>query len=175
MANLKECKGCGKQKETTEFSKCKSEKDSLQRKCKDCNSKDNHKFRTEIDPKHHERWQNNNWDKFVEYNKKYYRADKTPTIYSVTSPEGFVYIGHTMTYPKVRINEHRRHYRQYKQGKRNCLPGLHESFDTFGIQNHKFEVVTQIEGIDRKQLEYIERSFISAVKLTGKSLNARYW
>lgn len=175
MANLKQCRGCGIQKETTQFSKCKKEKSGLQPKCKECNKKDNHKFRTEIDPKHHQRWQNNNWDKFVEYHKKYYRADKIPTIYSVTSPDGWVYIGNTMAYFKVRKIEHKKHYRQYKKGTRSSLPGLHKSFDTFGIENHKFDIVTQIEGIDRKQLEFIERSFIEAVNKTGKCLNTRYW
>lgn len=175
MANLKECKGCGIQKETTQFSKCKKEKDLLQRKCKDCNKKDNHKFRTEIDPTHHQRWQDTNWDLFVEYTRKYRKADKVPTIYSITSPDGFVYIGHTMAHFSVRRNYHRTHYKRFKMGKRAGLPGLYKSFDKFGMDNHKFNIVTQIEGIDKKQLEYIERSFIDAVNQTGKSLNSRNW
>jgi ribosomal protein S10 len=42
-----------------------------------------------------------------------------------------------------------------------------------GIQNHTFETILELEGIDRKQLENIESSFIEAVKQTGKSLNIR--
>ena len=36
-----------------------------------------------------------------------------------------------------------------------------------------FETILELEGIDRKQLENIESSFIEAVKQTGKSLNKR--
>jgi hypothetical protein len=42
-----------------------------------------------------------------------------------------------------------------------------------GLENHKFETIVELEGIDRKQLEYIESSFIQAVKETGKSLNIK--
>lgn len=175
MANQKECKCCGKVKDTTQFSKCKSNKDGLQFKCKHCNSKDNHKFRTEINPEHHSKWQTTNWDRFMNYMRKYRKADKNGIIYSITNPEGEVYIGMSEMFLKVRMIEHRKHYRQYKEGKRESLPGLHDSFDKYGIKNHKFQTIFESEGIDRKQLEYIERSFIEAVKQTGKSLNKRHW
>ena len=76
-------------------------------------------------------------------------------------------------YLKARITEHKSHYRKFKQGKRKSLPLLHNSFDMHGIKNHKFEIIVELEGIDRKQLEYIESSFIASVKQTGKSLNIR--
>jgi RNase P subunit RPR2 len=44
------CNGCGKLKQPEEYSKCRSRKDGLQPKCKECNSKDNRKFRTQIQP-----------------------------------------------------------------------------------------------------------------------------
>ena len=47
------------------------------------------------------------------------------------------------------------------------------AIDIHGIENHKFETIIELEGIDRKQLEYIESSFIQAVKETGKSLNIK--
>ena len=173
MANQKECKGCGKVKDTTQFSKCSSSKDKLQHRCKDCNKKDNHKFRTEINPQHHAKWQISNWDKLMGYLRKYRRADKNGIIYAITNPIGETYIGMSEMYLNARMTEHRKHYKQYKQGKRKSLPLLHNSFDTHGIQNHTFETILELEGIDRKQLENIESSFIEVVKQTGKSLNIR--
>ena len=173
MANQKECKGCGKVKDTTQFSKRTSSKDGLQSKCKQCNSKDNHKFRTEINPQHHAKWQRTNWDKFMSYIRNYRRADKNGIIYAITNPEGETYIGMSEMYLNNRMLEHRKHYKQYKQGKRTSLPGLHDSFDKYGVENHTFKTIFESEDIDRKQLEYIESSFIQAVKQTGKSLNIR--
>jgi hypothetical protein len=173
MAITKECKQCGKSKETTQFSKCSSSKDKLQPKCKNCNSNDNQKFRTEINPHHHAKWQTSNWDKFIAYLRKYRKADKNGIIYAITNPDGETYIGMSEAYLNVRMIEHRKHYRQYKQGKRNSLPGLHKSIDKFGWKNHNIQTLLELEGIGRKQLEYIESSFIEAVKQTGKSLNIR--
>ena len=67
MTSMKQCKQCGEVKEATQFSKSSSSKDKLQPKCKNCNSKDNHKFRTEINPQHHAKWQTSNWDKLMGY------------------------------------------------------------------------------------------------------------
>jgi hypothetical protein len=170
---MKECRHCGKSKETTQFSKCKANKDGLQSKCKQCNSKDNHKFRTEINPTHHEKWQNSNWDKFMEYLRKYRRADKNGIIYSITNPNGETYIGMSEMYFKVRMIEHRKHYRQYKSGKRESLPLLHKSVDKYGWSKHSYKILAQFEDIDREELKYIEKIFIEIVKQTGKSLNTK--
>ncbi len=170
---MKECKQCGKSKETTQFSKCSSSKDKLQPKCKNCNSKDNQKFRIEINPEHHAKWQTSNWDKFMVYLRKYRKADKNGIIYAITNPDGETYIGMSEMYLNVRMIEHRKHYKQFKQGKRDSLPGLHKSVDKFGWKRHDIKTILELEGIGRKQLEYIESSFIEAVKQTGKSLNIR--
>lgn len=172
---MKQCNECGKSKETTQFSKSKARKDGLQDKCKQCNKKDNHKFRTEINPNHHAKWQSNNLDKLIGYLKKYRKADKNGIIYAITNPNGETYIGMSEMYLKARMSEHKKHYRQFKEGKRKSLPLLHNSFDKHGVENHKFEILFESEGIDRKQLVYIERSFIGAIEQTGKSLNSRYW
>ena len=173
MANQKQCNGCGKSKDITQFSKRTASKDHLQDRCKQCNSKDNQKFRTEINPQHHAKWQTTNWNKFVGYLKKYRKADKTGIIYAITNPDGFSYIGMSEAYLNVRMIEHRKHYRQFKQGKRNSLPGLHKSVEKFGWKRHDIKTLLELEGVGRKQLEYIESSFIEAVKQTGKSLNIR--
>ncbi len=170
---MKQCKQCGKSKDSTQFSKCSSTKSGLQPKCKNCNKKDNQKFRTEINPQHHAKWQTINWDKFVGYLKKYRKADKNGIIYAITNPDGETYIGMSEAYLNVRMIEHRKHYRQFKQGKRDSLPVLHKSVDKFGWKRHDIKTLLELEGIGRKQLEYIESSFIQAVKQTGKSLNIR--
>jgi len=168
---MKECSKCLETKELSEFSKCTSNKDGLQYKCRECNKKDNHKFRTEINPEHHHEWQSNHRPRVRAFIKKYRRADKGGMIYSIKNPAGEMYIGMTEMYLTVRKLYHFTHYNRALVGKRNRLPLLHDSFDKWGIKNHKFDIVVQFEDMDRKQLEMIESSFIQSVKLAGKSLN----
>jgi predicted GIY-YIG superfamily endonuclease len=170
---MKECNRCHKLKERTEFSKCKVNKDGLQYKCKQCDKETNLKFRTEINPDHHRIWQDNNWDKFVEYIRKYRRADKDGIIYSITNPEGMVYVGMSEAYDNVRFSEHRKHYRQATTGKRNRLRLLHNSFDKYGMENHEFKVVKECPGLTRKQLQEIEKAFIVLNKFQNISLNTK--
>ena len=173
MANQKECKDCGKLKDTTQFSKCSSTKSGLQPKCKDCNKKDNLKFRTEINPTHHQKWQHSNWDKFIDYVKKYRKADKTPIIYSIKNPDGFQYIGMSMMNFSVRLLEHRAHYRRALLGKRDRLGLLHDSFDKYGINNHEFKVIKECPGLTRDQLKQLESALITLNKSQNISLNSR--
>ena len=170
---MKQCQRCGKTKETTKFSKCSKNKDGLQYKCKQCDKETNLKFRTEINPTHHEKWQNKNWDKFVDYVKKYRKADKTPIIYSIKNPDGFQYIGMSMMSFKVRLWEHRAHYRRALIGKRDRLGLLHDSFDKFGIENHEFKVLKECPGLTRDQLKELESAFITINKFQKISLNTR--
>jgi len=173
MAITKQCKDCNKTKDITQFSKCSKTKDNLQPKCKECNKKDNLKFRTEINPEHHSKWQRKNYDWHIENMRKFRKADETPKIYYIQNPVGEIYIGMTEMYLSVRTLEHRAHYRRALKGKRSRLPLLHDSFDKYGLENHKFGIAAEFEGIDRKQLEMIERSFIDAVQVMGKSLNSK--
>ena len=170
---MKECQKCRESKDTSQFSKCKSNKDGLQYCCKSCNSKSNLKFRTQINPTHHEKWQNKNWDKFIDYVKKYKKADKTPLLYSIKNPDGFQYIGMTLTHFIVRLNEHRRHYRRALMGKRNRLGLLHDSFDKHGIDNHEFKVIKECPGLTREQLRQLEKAFITLNKSQNISLNIK--
>ncbi len=47
MGITKKCQACGIDKDQSEYSKRSASKDGLQQRCKQCNKKDNHKFRTE--------------------------------------------------------------------------------------------------------------------------------
>ena len=160
------CRECNKTKETTQFSKRTASPDGLQPKCKQCNSKDNKDFRTE-NPEHHGQWQRSNAEQHVRNVSRYRRADKSSKIYSITAPDGAIYIGMTNTHISVRMLEHRAHFRRGKI----ILPKLHESFKTFGIENHKVDLVLELEGIDRTQLRFIENAFINSFAQQGKSLN----
>lgn len=174
MAEYKKCYCCGKSKETNQFSKRSASKDGLQDKCKACNKIDNLKFRTEINPSHHADWQRNNPERLCEIVKNYRKADKNSIIYSIRNPKGETYIGMTQMYFSVRKLEHISKYNKILKGKEVAtLPLLHKSFDKWGIDNHSFEVIADFGKIDRKQLRFIESTFIKSFQLEGKSLNIR--
>lgn len=170
---MKQCIKCREVKDVSNFSKCSARKDGLQWNCKSCNKKDNLKFRIEINPSHHANWQHNNPKRLCELVSKYRKSDKGGRIYSIKNPNGDVYIGMTEAYLSVRKLEHRQHYKKAKKGKQAPLPLLHKSFDIYGVDNHIFETVVDLGDIDRKQLGYIETSFIQSFKEIGKSLNIR--
>jgi hypothetical protein len=172
---MKRCTKCREAKETTQFSKCSSNTDGLQHNCKSCNKEDNLKFRTQINPEHHAEWQRNNPQRLVELVWKYRKADKGGQIYSIKNPNGEVYIGMTEAHLNVRMLEHRQHFKRAKKDKRLSLPLLHQSFEQFGMENHTFETVVELPGYDRKQLAFVETSFIQSFKEIGKSLNVRIY
>jgi hypothetical protein len=169
MANLKQtkrCRECNELKEITKFSKRAASTDGLQQKCKSCNSKDNLQFRIEK-PEHHADWQKNNAEQHIRNVMRYRKADKPSKIYSISNENGEYYIGMTNTHLSVRMFEHKTHYRR----RHGDIPGLHKSFDTFGFDNHKVNVLLELEGIDRTQLRFIEKAFIQSFHQQGKSLN----
>ena len=171
MANNKETKQCGdcnELKTVTEFSKRSASTDGLQRKCKQCNSKDNFQFKTQ-NPEHHGQWQRNNAKQHNRNVARYRKADKPSKIYSISNGNGEYYVGMTNAHISVRMLEHRLHYKRSN----GDLPILHKSFDQFGIDNHKVNVLLELEGIDRTQLRYIEKAFIQSFHQQGKSLNKR--
>lgn len=175
MATMKYCKKCGEYKDYSQFSKKTKSKDGLQCHCKDCNKVENHKFRTEINPEHHAKWQRDNWDHFAEYYANWRRGDKAGKIYAIISPDNFVYVGMTQTQLSVRMIEHRVKYRRFLNGKlkKSIHPLLFESFDKYGIENHQVKVLFEDQYIDRKGLKQMETSFIQAFKQKGNSLNIR--
>jgi hypothetical protein len=167
------CNQCDKSKDESQYSKCSSAKNGLQPKCKSCNKEDNLKFRKQINPQHHANWQRSNPERLTELVTKYRKADKGGIIYSIRNPDGETYIGMTEAYLSVRSLEHKQHYKLAKKGKKFTLPKLHESFDKYGVENHTFQIVVELPGIDRKQLAFIETSFIQSFKEINKSLNVR--
>lgn len=172
---MKQCNKCGKTKSTSQFSKCSSNKDGLQYSCKYCNKETNLQFRTQINPEHHAEWQRLNQTKVCDLVKKYRKADKSSIIYSIRNPEGETYIGMSQMYFKVRKMEHIANYKKCRAGidSAGSIPLLHNSFDKYGIENHQFELVVDFGDIDRKQLKFIETTFIQSFQQIGKSLNLK--
>lgn len=174
MANMKECKKCGKVKDYSQFSKKTKSKDGLQDRCKACNKVDNDYFRFELNPEHHAEWQRKNPQRLVEIVAKHRRADKAGVVYALIAPDGYVYVGETKTHLNVRIMEHRVKYRRFLEGKVTSLhPLLFESFNKYGFENHKLEILYKNETISKKELKEIEKKYIQQYKQIGKSLNIK--
>ena len=171
MTHTKYCGGCRKDLPTTQFSKNRKTRDLLQFKCKSCNKTDNHKFRTEINPQHHSIWQKDNSDRVSDIISRWRQADKVGTIYYIKNPNNEYYIGMTKCYLNVRWSEHKIHYRLANKNKRNKLPGLHNSFDKYGVENHQIETIIQFEDISRKELKEWEKVFIKSFKENANILN----
>ena len=170
----KQCNMCGKSKPLTEFHKKSDAPDGKQGKCKSCVKIYNEEFRTNK-PKYQVDWQRKNKRKWNDYLAEYQRANKGGKIYAIVNNiTGETYIGFTEMFPRVRWNYHVVQYNRFKRGKTaNILPGLFNSFEQHGVDNHTFKTIAEFDGIDRKGLRMIEKSFIQAVVQTGKSLNIR--
>ena len=164
----KACTKCGILKDYTQFSKCSSAKDGYQWHCKECNNADNKRFREVIDPTYMNRWFTKHKVEWNEYIKEYSNVGNINTIYSVTAPDGKVYIGHTRRKKRFRLSEHKKFYRS----RQHNIPLLYESFDKFGIDNHTTEILKQFEGTKEEGME-LESRLIQFYKSINKSLNIK--
>lgn len=171
----KYCSKCGETKDTTEFSVNNSKKDGLQSYCKVCNSKSNQIFREKnplymIDPNNG--WFERNRDKWNEYIRGFWQSTKgIQTIYKITAPDGFVYVGSTgYDNPKNRFIIH--HYDWYSPSRRaaHSIPLLHESFDIHGWDAHTIQYIEQFKGV-RDEGYARENYWIKYYKDLGISLN----
>ena len=68
-------------------------------------------------------------------------------IYKITNPEGKVYIGRSKN-----ISERFDRYKGYQT--HNKQPKLFDSFDKFGFENHKFEIISDNPDLE---IEFIEK------------------
>jgi hypothetical protein len=169
---MKVCNQCSKSKSLSEYYKMTKSKDGHQPKCKECCKIVNKQFR-ETKPEYQFEWVRNNYDKWLEYanewNKKNIRAnDKWSAIYFIENPNKEYYVGQTQTPFGKRKSAHKIQYRD----RTACIPALHNSFDLYGYDNHKWYVVN-VEGMDRETLTMVEYSIINHFNNLGISLNKR--
>lgn len=172
MATTKTCNHCSKQKDTTEFYKMSASKDGLQPKCKSCVKEINQNFR-ESNPTYQVNWQRTNakkWNAYIcEWAKENVVADDSRSaIYYIINPEQKVYVGSTQTMFSYRKAAHKKEYKT----KNGVMPYLHNSFDVYGWDKHKW-VVLDMSGTDRETLRTIEYTMINHFHKLGMSLNKR--
>ena len=172
MAQLKQCTCCFKTLPYEMFSKNSKAKDGKQFHCKECNKKENLKFRTEINPQHHEIWQSNNRKRVTQLVSKYRKGDKPGLIYYIVNPIGEYYIGMTNTHLKVRLFEHKMKWKRNRLGKSDiACPLLFDSFDKWGVDNHRTGLIIKDENASRTELREWESECIQFFMSKGISLN----
>jgi len=163
----KACTKCGIVKPYSQFSKLRKAKDGHQWHCKECNNKDNYRFRHELRPDYMQEWFDNHRAHWNEYSNDYQGSNNINKIYSITNPKGEVYIGFSR---RKRIYfRWKEHKKFFKQGKNN-IPLLYESFRKHGVENHTFEVIKEFKGSRREGKEF-ESGLIEQYQKQNKSLN----
>jgi hypothetical protein len=164
----KQCTKCGIVKPYEQFSKLTKAKDGHQWHCKQCNNKDNQRFRDEIDPTYMTRWFSKNKQQWNTYLNDYSKAGNTNTIYSITAPNMDVYIGFTQRKKRFRLAEHKKFYKSRAQ----YIPLLYNSFDKWGIDNHKIEILKEWDGTKEEGMA-IESKLIQFYKSINKTLTIK--
>ena len=146
----KECRVCHEVKPASEFHRLKKADDGLQLACKVCTLKRHAEYRKRTNCFY---WKHKT-------NEAYY-------VYAFTNPEGMIYVGKTGTTAKLRYNRHKAQYKNQK----HIIDLLYKSFDTFGFDAHKFEVLsehsTELEALQA------ETQAILRLKKQNKSLNLK--
>lgn len=146
MANTKKCSCCKELKSTKLFSKRVASKDGLQGYCKVCLSINSGKL---------------------------LKAGTTGSIYKITNPDGYTYIGKTFKVLKYRFSIHISECKNgHKYSRKESAPLLFQSFRKFGIDAHDFELINEYPNISKEDLREIETNLIQKYKQSKKSLNA---
>lgn len=142
------CNKCLQEKPVSSFQKCKGRVSGYQGSCSSCQNKMTAEYR--------QRTKMAYWK---------HKKDTPYSIYTITNPEGEVYVGYTGTKPNVRWG---RHKAQFVHGKTKLIK-LHKSFRKHGVDNHVFEIVeevaTRIEAMSRETI------LILKYRAQGKDLN----
>ena len=94
-------------------------------------------------------------------NKTIEEQHKKVLIYKITSPSGRVYIGQTINTLEYRLKQHK--------NKHASSTILHNSFDKYGYDSHKFE--TLYENLSIEEGSKKEKLLIKFYKDKNKSLN----
>lgn len=169
---MKQCNHCSKSKPFSDFHKKSDAKDGLQPKCRKCVKEINEAFRKNK-PDYQLDWQRTNHTKWLEYLTNWAKENvkanpKRSAIYCIINPDNKIYVGHTQTAFSQRKSAHKVQWHDDKR----TLPYLHKSFDTYGWENHKWEVI-DMAGLDKETLKTIEYAMINQFNQLGMSLNKR--
>lgn len=120
----KKCCSCNEVKPASEFHRLKKANDGLQTSCKVCTLKRHAEYRSRTSCGW---WKNKEGQPYL--------------VYTFTNPVGQVYVGITGTTAKLRYQRHRAsHVKRVDE-----IPELFNSFDNYGFDNHKFEVIEKYE------------------------------
>lgn len=170
LNKTKHCNMCNTTKEVTQFYKKRVAKDGLQIYCKSCFKEINQNFR-ELKPTYQVNWQRANKTEWLQYMREWQiknmgKSDDRSKIYTISAPNGKVYVGMTQTAFSKRVSAHRNQFKNNAKFTRL----LHDSFTEFGFENHKFDVM-DFAGLDRETLRSIERTMIEDYQQKGISLN----
>ena len=85
----------------------------------------------------------------------------------VNDDESVCYIGSTSQKITQRFSDHKRHYKQWKDGKVGCCMIYHE-FDKYGVDAFTIELVEEIEYTDKCELFKRENYYISSIDCVNK-------
>ena len=172
------CSDCGEAKPFTNeyFPFQRKHKGQLLKRCKPCQNKRTYQFRK----KNPDYWIGANgwfeknkehWQTYLEDN---WKANKNGKIYSLTNPEGMVYIGYTQFNDiKKRLKVHINDYNAYTRGSRKKgIEKLYESFTKFGINNHTCILIEDLGHKNRYLGLQREKEYIQQYINKGISLNS---
>ena len=120
--NTKCCPDCNINKPTEQYHKCRANPDGLQIFCKICQNARTAKYRKDTNCAY---WKH-------KLNAPYY-------IYTITNPEGMIYVGYTSITPTLRWQRHRA---QFKSNSVKYF-SLFESFGKYGVDNHVFLTIEE--------------------------------
>ena len=170
MAHTKQCSRCSESKELSQFHNKTKSKDGKQNICKSCMINVNHNFRT-IKPKYQVNWQREHKTEWLQYMREWQiknmgKSDDRSKVYTITAPNGKIYVGMSQTAFSKRVSAHKNQFKNNVKYTRL----LHDSFTQFGFENHKFDVM-DFAGLDRETLRSIERTMIEDYQQKGISLN----
>jgi len=75
----------------------------------------------------------------------------------------------TMRFLRIRYESHKT---QFKSKVRSC-PLLHDSFEKYGLENHKYMVLEEYPGLTRQELKKKESEWMLKLESKVKLLNIR--
>lgn len=127
----KHCKKCNTTKDISKFGICRKSKDGYQYYCTDCRNE--HQY-----------------------------ADNQSLLYQITNPNGETYVGCTKMKLWKRWWQHKTNfiYKKRYSYRMGTYPLLHQSFETYGVDNHTIQLISELGNISRTEMLKEEKEYI---------------